>query len=191
MRHNIILKGFGCVLRPVTLDDSEFIVNLRNQDFAQGMIHATSCDIVLQDNWTRQYFEREDDYYWIICADDERLTKLGTIGLYDFSENKGEAMPGRWVVLPQAKFNILTPIYLIYQFAFESLGVKKMVMDVVAANKKVRRFHELYGAVQIECPARYRNVEKEVGRAMVWYEFPVERWQEMKSYWRPVLEVFL
>ena len=49
-------------------------------------------------------------------------------------------MPGRWVMLPQAEVNIMTPFLLIYEFVFERLGLDRAVLDVVETNKKVRRF---------------------------------------------------
>lgn len=190
MDHNVELIGYGCKLRPATEDDSEFIVNLRGQNFAHGTIHQTSTDVGQQRRWMREYLGRDKDYYWIICATKGEMTPIGTIGLYDFMNGNEEAMPGRWVMFPQMWFNVMAPVFLVYQFAFEVLKVKKLIMDVVASNRKVRRFHELYGARIVECPKRYLGVEKEVGSKMVWYELSNVEWNGVKTYWQPVLEDF-
>lgn len=185
-----ILEGFGCRLRPVTVDDAAFIVNLRNQSFAQGMIHATSVSVDRQIQWIDNWQRRDNDYYWIIEATGVGGASIGTIGFYDLELNLKEGMPGRWVMLPQNRVNIMAPFLLLYGFVFDELRFNRVVMDVVATNKKVRRFHELYGARYIDPPPRYLDTEAEVGVPMVWFEFLRDQWPGMNEYWKSVLEVF-
>ena len=116
MDHDVHLKGFGCYLRPVRLDDADFIVNLRNQDFARGTIHETSTDISKQIEWIEEYLKRPNDYYWIICVDDGNDTPIGTVGLYDFTNDRREAMPGRWAMYPQDTVSVMAPVFLLYQY---------------------------------------------------------------------------
>lgn len=185
-----ILEGFGCRLRPVTVEDAAFIIDLRNQPFAQGMIHATSASVERQIGWIENWQLRDDDYYWIIEAVGEATESIGTIGFYDVAAIEKEGMPGRWVMLPQNRVNVMAPFLLLYKFVFEVLDINRVVMDVVADNKKVRRFHELYGAKYIDAPSRYKETESEVGRPLVWFAFTKEQWPGMYKYWRPILEVF-
>lgn len=185
-----ILEGYGCRLRPVCLEDAAFIVKLRNQPFAQGTIHATSTSVEKQIQWIEAWQMRENDYYWIIENVKTSHEPIGTIGFYDIDERIKEGMPGRWVMMPQASVNIMAPFILLYRFVFEVLDVNRVIMDVVATNKKVRRFHELYGANYISSPARYAGTEEEVGSPLVWFEFKREQWPAMMDYWHPILEVF-
>ena len=185
-----ILEGYGCRLRPVAVEDAAFIVNLRNQPFAKGTIHATSTSVDRQIQWIVNWQQRENDYYWIIEAPGEVSESIGTIGFYDLELGLGEGMPGRWVMLPQTRVNIMAPFLLLYGFVFEELCLNRVVMDVVASNKKVRRFHELYGARYIQAPSRYADTESEVGAPLVWFEFLRDQWPSMKEYWKSILEVF-
>lgn len=184
-----VLEGYGCRLRPVVLEDAGFIVFLRNQPFANGTIHSTSPSIVAQQEWIRTWQKREADYYWII--EDVGLGKpIGTIGFYDIDADNREGMPGRWVMMPQANINVMVPVYLMYRYVFEVLKMKRLIIDVVATNKKVLRFHKLYGASFIDIPPKYLGTDEEVGMPMVWFEFREDQWPAMVKYWEPILEVY-
>lgn len=192
MRHDVVLEGYGCRLRPVTLSDAEFIVTLRNQPFTKGTIHATSTDVDAQKRWIQDYFERSGDYYWIVEAQTEGNWKaVGTLGLYDITAEGHEAMPGRWVMYPQVVFPVVLPEMLLYAFVFERLCLKRLVFDVVASNKKVVRFHRLFGARELgRPPKRYAGTEAEVGAPLVWFELTAEMWTELKAKWLPILEAY-
>ena len=184
------LEGFSCRLRPVKVEDAAFIVRLRNQPFARGTIHPTSLSVDKQIDWIKTWEKRERDYYWIIESYGEQFEPIGTIGFYDIEPDLKEGMPGRWVMMPQGKVSIIAPFFLMYQFVFEKLDIDRFVMDVVASNKKVRRFHELYGAKYIDPPARYANIADEVGAPLVWFEFTRKQWPSMQEYWKPILEAY-
>ena len=187
MDHNLVLEGYGCRLRPVRIDDAEFIVNLRNQPFAKGTIHATDPSIPKQADWISRYLRRAGDYYWVIETPDNG-ERVGTVGFYDITESGDEGMPGRLVVMPQTKFNIFAPLYLIYDYFFSNTPLCRIIMDVVKSNKKVVRFHRLYGARLLEdLPPRYCDTEKEVGAPLVWYEVTKQMWEGLESAWGPVL----
>lgn len=67
MNHDVRLEGYGALLRPVTMEDAESIVNIRRQKHARGFIGDISDSIPKQRAWLQQYFERPDEYYWMIC----------------------------------------------------------------------------------------------------------------------------
>lgn len=184
-----VLTGYGCRLRPVEISDAEFIVNLRNQPFAKGTIHATSTSVEKQEEWIKLWQEKEHDYYWII-EDTQMFSPIGTIGFYDVDLENMEGMPGRWVMLPQTTVNIMAPFLLMYGYIFDVLRFRRVIMDVVAANKKVRRFHSLYGAEYVMPPSKYEGTEAEVGVPLVWFEFRKEQWPTMFEYWKPILESY-
>ncbi len=185
-----ILEGYGCKLRPVDIGDAAFIVTLRNQPFAKGTIHDTSTSVQKQIAWIQNWQMRTHDYYWIIETRGDHGTPIGTIGFYDIDLELNEGMPGRWVMMPQSQINIMAPFVLMYAFVFDQLNVSRVIMDVVASNRKVRRFHELYGAKYISPPARYVGTEEEVGVPLVWFQFSKEDWPSMFEYWRPILESY-
>jgi len=183
MRHNVTLEGWNCRLRPVELSDAGFIVNLRNQNFAKGFIHATDCSVEKQEEWICRYFERDGDYYWII-ENIEQNRPVGTNAVYDIVD--GECMPGRWVMLPDADLNPAALNYLVSEFIFDRLKLNRAIMDVVASNKKVVHFHRVLGEVQLkDCPKRYEGQNAQFD--FVWFAATPETWHAFKAEWEPRL----
>ena len=189
MRHDIVLEGFNCRLRPVCEADAPFIIQVRTQERANGNINATSTSVPEQVAWINRYLERANDYYWIIeCI--STGASIGTIGLYDFLSDGSEAMPGRWVMLSQADVNVMAPIFLMYAFAFERLGIKRLVSSVMPDNRKVLHFHKLLGARPIATPERYAQKEVDSGICQRWFELTEHDWLVMKDGWEPILNDF-
>ena len=186
MKHSVVLIGYNCRLRPVEISDSPFIVNIRNQPFAAGKIHATSASIPDQEAWIRRYFERSGDYYWII-ENASTGASIGAIGLYDITEDNREGMPGRWVMIPQREIMAMAPIMLMYSFAFDCLHLNRLVLTVMPGNRRVRRFHELLGATPIAVPARYVEQEQESGLHQDWFELTQSVWLRTKEEWEQAL----
>lgn len=189
MLHDVVLEGFNCRLRPVREEDAEFIVMLRNQDRAKGRIGSTSQSVEAQVGWLRDYFKRENDYYWIIESRPDS-SPVGTIGLYDFTADGFSAMSGRWVMIPQIAINIMAPVFLLYRFAFEKLRLEQLVFSVMPDNRKVVKFQLICGASEIVVPLRYQQHESESNIRQRWFAFDEKAWQSMKSQWEPVLNEY-
>lgn len=142
MKHNITLDGFCYRLRPVTLKDAQFIIDVRLEDAERNkFIHTISKDIEVQKQWINAYFERKDDYYFVI---ENRLTGQpeGLIGLYDI--NSGKAEWGRWVVKKDS-FAAVESVDLIYRIAFERMGLNELYCRTVQNNDGVVSFHNSIG----------------------------------------------
>lgn len=183
MRHDVTLEGWNCRLRPVRMDDAGFIVNLRNQNFAKGFINATDASVSKQQEWLSRYFDRPNDYYWII-ENVSQQRPVGTSGLYDIVD--GECMPGRWVMIPDADIVLAATAYLTYEFIFERLKLQRAIMDVVSTNKKVIRYHKMIGAVELsQCPSRYANQVSPY--EFVWFEFNRSTWHAFREEWGRIL----
>lgn len=189
MDHDVTLTGFNCRLRPVRAEDAAFIVKVRNQPMTKGFIHDTPDSVELQKSWIERYLARAGDYYWVIENVSSGQT-IGLIGLYDITESVDEAMPGRWVMYPQTEVNGMAPVFLVYRFAFETLRLKRLVMTVMPENKRVLRFHKLYGAQPISCPERYERQEQESGIHQLWFEITQKIWKQMRSVWEPILKAY-
>lgn len=184
MNHNVILDEYGCRMRPVTEDDSEFILRLRNSAHAKGFIGDSPSSVESQKEWFRRYYTRENDYYWILTEADTGRP-VGTAGLYDI--HQGVGVSGRWVMLPDANFLIVVPAMLNYQFAFERLGLDKIILNVVATNQKVLKFQRLIGA-------RETHIEKNgqiingVPVDFVWFEITKAEWPAIFKKWDVLLK---
>ena len=144
MTHKEISQG-NCSLRLVEVQDSRFIVNLRQHEELSRYISSTSGDVSKQRVWISAYKEREkagSEYYYII----ENLgTPVGTVRLYDFI---GDSFCwGSWVILRGQNTKIAySSVVMVYDFAFNELGFKRSHFDVMKGNDSVLRFHMKMGA---------------------------------------------
>ena len=143
MKHNIRLSGFSYRLRPVELEDAQFIIDTRLEDAQKSQyVHKISPDIDLQINWLNNYFDREGDYYFVI----ENLfsgEKEGLISIYNVEKNKAEW--GRWV-LKKGSLAAVESVNLIYKIAFEKLGLEELYTRTVEDNTTVVNFHKSINA---------------------------------------------
>jgi RimJ/RimL family protein N-acetyltransferase len=132
MQHLLHAEGFGVRLRPVEMTDAAFIVWLRNQDYVKGRVGDSASDIACQQKWLAVYAEREGDNYFIL----ETLggIPLGTNGLYDMSGKNAEW--GRYIVRPEVNVAVSSAI-LIFDLAFEKLGLRELQAKCVSTNLKV------------------------------------------------------
>ena len=66
MKHTFHLDGYGYRLRPIRLSDAQFIIDTRLEDMDRNrFVHTISSDLSVQELWLRNYFEREDDFYFV------------------------------------------------------------------------------------------------------------------------------
>ena len=142
MKHRITVEGFGYRLRPVRLNDAQFIIDVRLEDTARNkFIHAISRDVKAQEDWLNDYFNREGDYYFVI---ENRVTgePEGLIAFYN--EKDGKAEWGRWVV-KEGSLAATESVDLLYKAAFESVGLKELYCRTIKDNTEVVSFHESIG----------------------------------------------
>jgi RimJ/RimL family protein N-acetyltransferase len=147
MDHYITQSGFGLRLRPLRVDDAEFILKLRCNPKLNRFINETSPDIEVQKNWTRGYFQRKDDYYF--CMELEKNgAPVGAVAIYNILDDLSKAEWGRWIVAPGVKAAPASA-YLIYQIALEQMGLSLLYCRVVADNLPVVSFHASMGAERV------------------------------------------
>jgi len=132
MQHELHAKGFGITLRPVRMSDSAFIVWLRNQDFVKGRVGNSASDVPSQEAWLGEYFERPDDYYFII--ESPGGIPLGTEAIYN---NPGPiAEWGRFIVQPETAAAVPGAI-LAFDLAFHQMGMRELLATCVSTNHTV------------------------------------------------------
>ncbi|MFA6922352.1 MAG: GNAT family protein [Gallionella sp.] len=183
MVHDIILEGYGCRMRPVTLDDAEFMVYLRRQSHARGNIGDTPESVEKQKQWILDCFKKNDAYDWIL-TESETGRSVGAVALYNI--RSGVAEPGRWVVLPDASFSIASTDMLLCRFAFEQLKLDRLIFNVVATNKKVLKFHRLFGATETHVEKNAKVINGSLVD-FVWFEVTKEQWPELFAKWHPLI----
>lgn len=151
MKHRYSMDGYAYRLRPVKMADAKFIVDTRLEDLERNQfIHRISPDVSEQEEWLKAYFERENDYYFIV---ENRITgkQEGLISIYDAVDGKAEW--GRWV-LKKGSLASAESVYLLYRIAFEQIGLKELYCRTIADNVSVVSFHTSIGE-------KLRTVHKE------------------------------
>lgn len=143
MQHEIHIEGYGFRLRPVTLDDAEFIVELRSRPEATRYLNLVSPEGEKQRAWLQAYFERPDDYYFIIESLQGKRPE-GTIGVPEVDTVNRTAEWGRWILVP-GSLGAIESALLIYRVAFDVLGLDMVYCRTVKENAKVVSFHTSCG----------------------------------------------
>jgi len=141
MNHTLQSEGYGVRLRPVRMDDAPFIVWLRNLDHAKGRIGDSAADVSTQKAWLEDYFNRKDDYYFLIETARRRLA-LGTYGIWDFRGSSAES--GRWIVRNDVPAAIPSAV-LGLDLAFGLLGLKEIRVKTVTTNAGVLSLNRRFG----------------------------------------------
>jgi RimJ/RimL family protein N-acetyltransferase len=142
------LIGRSVKIRLVEIEDAEFITSLRINPKYNAHLSSVDSSVEKQQEWIKCYKLDELDgkqYYFII----ETLSglKCGTVRLYDFVDDS--FCWGSWILNEdKTRFSALESAFLVYKFAFETLGFKKSHFDVRKENIKVIGFHEKMGAIK-------------------------------------------
>ena len=127
-------------LRPVRMEDAGFIVWLRNLDHARGRVGDSAGDIGSQESWLTKYFERADDYYFII--ETSGGIAVGTYGLWDFRDQGAES--GRWIIRQDVPAAVPSAI-LGLDLGFGALGRKLIRVKTVSTNLPVLSLNRKFG----------------------------------------------
>lgn len=142
MKHTLKLEGFGFRLRPIRVEDAQFIIDVRLEDAERNQfIHTISTEVSEQEAWLNQYFLRDGDFYFVI---ENRITgeREGLIAFYDECDKSAEW--GRWV-LKKGSLSAAESVWLLYRIAFEQKGLKELYCRTVVDNTAVVSFHESIG----------------------------------------------
>ena len=144
MRHDLRLAGHAFGLRPVELDDAEFIVALRTRDPQRvRYLHPIPPDVEQQRQWLCSYFERENDYYFVV-ENRESRERHGLVGIYNIDPIVQTGEWGRWILRP-GSFAAVESALLVYRLAFEHLQLRSIYCITVADNLTVVLFHDSCG----------------------------------------------
>jgi RimJ/RimL family protein N-acetyltransferase len=176
MVHNIFKTLHGITLRPIKLSDAEFVMELRNGSRSNGNIGDTPPSINQQELWLQSYFDRLNDYYFVIEQRDGK--QLGTIAIYDIKNNEGEW--GRWVLLPDSPAAPFLSAVMVHDIAFNHLGLKSLIGSVVSTNRKVINFHRRFGAEFTHVEPRAKTIGGNYVD-LVWIRIRKENWPTIQG----------
>lgn len=161
------LVGKYVYLRSVTVDDAEFVCDIRSDAELCKYLHAVSPDVSAQREWIENQIARENDYYFIIC--DQSDVPVGLASIYDVDTQKKCAEFGRWVSRGNALQNVES-VVLSFDFAFETFDLDFVYMRTMMANTAVRTFWTRFGAKSLgEVHEMGLNLDKEIVTAEDYY----------------------
>ena len=176
--NNYILQTESAKFRPVKIEDAEFIVKLRNLPHARRVIHGTSSDVEQQEEWIRQYLERDNEYYWIKESLDGK--PLGTTSLYNYNKKLNQIEAGRWVNIPNSGSASLSGHVIFRDFAYKILGVNRVVCDTAVTNIQVIKYHQFLGERIFD-----RIIDNSIingqKQELIWFEETAEMWIENRK----------
>ena len=143
MRNNIRLKGYAFHLRPAELADAAFILQLRTDPDLAKYLNPTSDRLEDQEAWMLRYFDRPNDYYWVVERS-RREQPEGAVAIYDVDPTRRQAEWGRWILRKGSLAAVETAL-LIYRAAFERLRLQRIYCRTISANRSVVSFHNSCG----------------------------------------------
>ena len=139
-----MIEGHAFRLREVTLDDVDFIIELRTNAALNQFINETPLDRGRQIAWLERQISSKDDYYFVVEGLDSK-EKNGLISLYNIDRsNQISGEWGRWILKAKSIAAIESAL-LIYQLGFETFKMDRMFCRTLEANKSVISFHEMCG----------------------------------------------
>lgn len=137
------IEGKYVNLREAEIEDAAFILSLRCNEKKSRFLNKTENDLEKQTAYLKRYKTLDNEWYFII--ENKKHDPLGTCRMYNVCGTQYTG--GSWLMkdgsLPE---ETLEGAILARQMAFEELGFEKDCFDVRKANKKVVRFHKLWGS---------------------------------------------
>ncbi|MDA9981308.1 GNAT family N-acetyltransferase [Gammaproteobacteria bacterium] len=176
MRHDFHALGYGYKIRPVTLEDAEFIVELRTDRQRACYLNKIDKDVNKQRSWLSRYFDLIGDYYFAIECHTKNNVE-GLVGIYNVNNVSAVGEWGRWILKPGSKAALGSAL-LSYSVAFESLGLEILHIHTLVENEKALAFHDRFGLRRVKIIKNYavidgskRDAVRHVISATEWPEF--------------------
>ena len=137
-----IVEGRYVDLKSVTPDDAEFTRNIRLEPAFAKFFPPLNNTLEQQKEWINSHQTKEGDYFFVVW--DKAGERIGTIAVYDFVGKCCES--GRLAIKGNA-FQSTEAQMLIFEFAFENLGMDTVVGYIFADNERAIRFNKQFGCV--------------------------------------------
>ena len=143
MKHHMHIRGFAFGLRPLAVEDAEFIVELRSDRERTRFLHPIPASVEAQRAYVLEYFERAGDYYFVVERHRDN-SREGLVAIYHADLAKRTADWGRWILRPGSLASVECVLRL-YEAAFERLQLDEVRSHTYCDNLKVVSFHDRCG----------------------------------------------
>lgn len=130
--------------REVKLSDAQLLLDWRTSEHVtKNMITDIPYNLSKQQKWISDGYNNASYYHWIIMFADR---PIGFLNFYKYDLKKKELYWGYYIGdhVTSASYGPFIPIYF-YNFAFENLGVEKILNESFYSNTRVIGLHLLHG----------------------------------------------
>lgn len=184
-------------LRPITSADTDQIVTWRNRDFVwKNFIYQKPFTRAGHETWLREQVEPGHVAQFVICVADTDVERngdcrtgaeggsrgIGSVYLRDIDKKKGEAEYGIFIGERDAlgKGYGTQAAKLMLDYGFETLGLKKIFLRLLADNPRALNSYRKAGFRLIKDKRETVHLEQGV-QEVLFMEIDCGRWEEMKE----------
>lgn len=136
------VEGKYVYLKSVTVDDAEFTLSLRQNPILTRYLPKLDITLEQQKLWITSQREKEGDYFFVAKTFDD--ISIGTVSIYEIQGGSSES--GRLALIGDPLQNTEASL-LLFRFAFDILGLKKVTGYIVDGNKRADRFNKQFGCM--------------------------------------------
>lgn len=150
VKKDLSIRGEQVYLRPITVEDTDMAVRWRNMpNVVENFIYRKPISREVHLSWLENKVFKGLVHQFVICRN-EGDRPLGIVYLQNFEEKNRKAESGIYIGEEQAygKGIGTEAIKLLCGYAFETLGMHKVVARVLAYNIASIRVHEKAGYVR-------------------------------------------
>jgi diamine N-acetyltransferase len=149
MRHDYCIKSENILLRPITAQDIEMTRLWRNRDeIRKCFLFDKIISAEQQINWFDKYLNQCNDLMFIIEEVAQLKSSIGTVALYNINKHTSDAEFGRLIigeVNASGRGLALKATKAICEFAFNTLGMDRIYLEVFKDNIKAKNLYEKAG----------------------------------------------
>ncbi len=136
------IEGKYVYLMSATPDDAEFTLALRQNPALTKYLPKLDISLEQQKSWLISQQAKLGDYFFVAKTLDDK--PIGTVSIYDIKGDTSES--GRLALIGNSLENVEASL-LLFQFAFDILGLKKVTGYIVDGNKRAERFNRQFGCI--------------------------------------------
>ena len=137
------IVGNYVTLRSIKESDAIFALSIRQDERMTRYLPRLNISLEQQIEWIHKQQKTEGDYFFIVWRNKEN-SRIGTIGLYDVKNGRGET--GRLAMTGVALESIEAE-FLLQKFGYDTLGLHELYSYIFPENKSALRFSGLFGAM--------------------------------------------
>ena len=134
------IEGKYVYLKSATIEDAEFTLSLRRNPILTKYLPKLEITLEQQKLWLESQRDKEGDYFFVVWTTDN--IPIGTVSIYEIQGDSSES--GRLALIGDPLQNIEASL-LLFRFAFDILGLKKVTGYIVDGNKRADRFNKQFG----------------------------------------------